>query len=198
MSFEDHEQVTDPRVLRALAHPVRQALLEALTREGPLTATQAAEIIGESPANCSFHLRTLAKYGFVEEAEGGQGRQRPWRRKSRPMNITEDGPTPESQIAATELIGILTERGATRLRTWHATSDSYPKQWRDAALENYTNIELTVDELRELGEQLSAVLRRYVDWSRNGDRPADAVPIHIQVNAFPLRPPRETPAGDAG
>ena len=45
-----------------------------------MTATQAGEALGESPANVSFHLRTLAKYGFVEEAPGGTGRQRPWRR----------------------------------------------------------------------------------------------------------------------
>ena len=36
-------------------------------------------MLGESPANCAFHLRTLAKYGFVEEAGGGRGRERPWR-----------------------------------------------------------------------------------------------------------------------
>ena len=54
--------------MRALAHPVRVALLELLGRDGPMTATQAGEALGESPANASFHLRTLAKYGFVEEA----------------------------------------------------------------------------------------------------------------------------------
>ena len=55
----------DPLAMRALAHPVRIRLLEELTFRGPLTATQAAHYIGESPSSCSFHLRTLAKYGFV-------------------------------------------------------------------------------------------------------------------------------------
>ena len=71
--------LTDPKAIRALAHPVRMALLEALGHAGTLTATQASEMLGESPANCAFHLRTLAKYGFVEEAGGGRGRERPWR-----------------------------------------------------------------------------------------------------------------------
>ena len=71
--------LTDPKAIRALAHPVRWALLEALGQAGTLTATQASEMLGESPANCAFHLRTLAKYGFVEEAGGGRGRERPWR-----------------------------------------------------------------------------------------------------------------------
>src|SRR5918912_2452269 len=72
-------QLTDPRALRAVAHPTRLALVGLLRREGPLTATRAAEHLGESPASCSFHLRQLARYGLVEEAGGGHGRERPWR-----------------------------------------------------------------------------------------------------------------------
>src|ERR1700750_867185 len=72
-------RLTDPRALRAMAHPIRLSLIGVLRREGPLTATQAGELIGERPASCSFHLRQLAKYGLVEEAGGGKGRERPWR-----------------------------------------------------------------------------------------------------------------------
>jgi predicted ArsR family transcriptional regulator len=57
-----------------------RALLEALWHAGTLTATQAGEMLGETPANCAFHLRTLARYGLAEEAGGGKGRERPWRR----------------------------------------------------------------------------------------------------------------------
>src|SRR6516164_10072494 len=73
------KRMTDPRALRALAHPLRLSLLGMLRTEGPLTATQAGELLGESSASCSFHLRQLAKYGLVEETGGGQGRERPWR-----------------------------------------------------------------------------------------------------------------------
>src|SRR5262249_20638244 len=65
--------------MRAVAHRVRVALLEALGKYKLLTATEAAEVVDESPSTCSFHLRQLAKYGFIEEAGGGTGRQRPWR-----------------------------------------------------------------------------------------------------------------------
>lgn len=71
--------MNDLLALRALTHPVRQRLLRALSRAGRATATQLAGQIGESPANCSWHLRQLARYGFVTEAGGGAGRQRPWR-----------------------------------------------------------------------------------------------------------------------
>ena len=75
-------RLTDPRELRAVSHPVRLAILEHLTVEGPMTATALGTRIGESPANCSWHLRKLAEHGFVEEAPGGTGRQRPWRAAS--------------------------------------------------------------------------------------------------------------------
>src|SRR4051794_721707 len=71
-------RLTDPLALRAYAHPTRMALVGLLRRDGPQTATQAAAVIGESVASCSFHLRQLAKYGLVEEA-GARGREKPWR-----------------------------------------------------------------------------------------------------------------------
>src|SRR4029077_15021025 len=72
-------RLTDPRALRAYAHPVRMALMGLLRTEGPLTATRGAQLLGESSGTCSFHLRQLAKYGLVEEAGGGTGREKPWR-----------------------------------------------------------------------------------------------------------------------
>jgi DNA-binding transcriptional ArsR family regulator len=71
--------ITDARAMRALAHPLRVALLEAMRRDGEITASRAAELLGESPGNMSWHLQTLAKYGFVEETGEGRGRSRPWR-----------------------------------------------------------------------------------------------------------------------
>src|SRR5687767_497769 len=69
---------SDPERMRALAHPLRLALLQYLDDVGEATATQCARHTGESVANCSFHLRLLARYGFVEPAEQ-RGRERPWR-----------------------------------------------------------------------------------------------------------------------
>ena len=58
-----------------MAHPVRLRLLAELADLGQATATELAERTGESPANCSWHLRQLARYGFIEEAESGAGRR---------------------------------------------------------------------------------------------------------------------------
>ena len=45
LSTQRTVELTDPRALRALAHPVRLTLVSVLRREGPLTATQAGERI---------------------------------------------------------------------------------------------------------------------------------------------------------
>ncbi|MGH3444839.1 MAG: winged helix-turn-helix domain-containing protein, partial [Nocardioidaceae bacterium] len=58
-------RVQDAAALKALSHPLRVALLGALVTEGPMTATQAAALLDESPSNCSWHLRKLAEHGFV-------------------------------------------------------------------------------------------------------------------------------------
>src|SRR5215472_4220467 len=93
MSFKknkrDQLEVTDPRAMRALAHPVRLDILSALAK-GPKTATECAEAVGESPQSCSYHLRTLAKYGFVERAEATNGKERPWRKVKSGLNWSTD------------------------------------------------------------------------------------------------------------
>src|SRR5919204_837144 len=96
-------ELTDPRALRAVAHPVRLGLVGLLRREGPLTATRAAALLGESPASCSFHLRQLAKYGLVEEAGGGRGRERPWRATALFTGLPNATQSPEL-AAASELL----------------------------------------------------------------------------------------------
>jgi DNA-binding transcriptional ArsR family regulator len=181
--------ITDPRTLRALTHPSRLALLEVLDREGPLTATQAGELIGESPASCSFHLRTLAKYGFVEEAEGGRGRQRPWRRRHVVSEIKEEDLTAEGRIAAQALFDVLHEREQGRLRRWHVTRADYPAEWRAAAGDTQIVLHLTPAELEKLTEELDAALLRYV----GRDDPPGAVPVAVYVHAFPLQPPSDPP-----
>lgn len=73
-------QISDPKAIRALAHPLRLDLLELLTAIGPATAAHCGRVLQVPQANCSFHLRQLAKYGFVEDAgPGADRRERKWR-----------------------------------------------------------------------------------------------------------------------
>lgn len=177
-------------MLRALTHPIRLSLLEVLDQDGPLTATQAGELIGESPASCSFHLRTLAKYGFVEEAEGGRGRQRPWRIRRAVSEVEETELTAEGRLAAQALVDLLHEREQAWLRRWYSTRDSYPIEWRTASGDAHTTLHLTAAELSELSDLVTDATTRYL----NRDAPPGALPVAVSLHAFPLRPPADAPA----
>src|SRR5580700_9433859 len=82
-------KLTDPRMMRALAHPARIAIWTHLGLRGPATATECAAVAGLSPSACSYHLRTLARYGFVAEdrSSSADGRERPWRAKVIGLNV---------------------------------------------------------------------------------------------------------------
>jgi DNA-binding transcriptional ArsR family regulator len=187
----ERRRVASATELRALSHPTRLALLELLDAEGPLTATQAGERIGESPASCSFHLRTLARYGYVEEAEGGRGRQRPWRAAAVTQEIRTEDLGPEARIAADALTGLLRERDLQRLREWDATREQYPAPWRTGANEIRLSLHLTAAELATLRQAFEAALAPWVERESEGVRPDGAVPVSIAAHAVPLRPPTE-------
>lgn len=184
-------EVSDPRLLRALTHPVRIALIETLSLQGPMTATEAGELIGESPTTCSFHLRQLAKYGVVEEAGRGSGRARPWKMTSIGMRIGNRDGDAETELAAVALTGLLRERQLARYRTWCETRSTYPKRWRDAVGDSEYVFYLTVAELEALNKELTALLlpRFRERLSDPASRPAGAVPVELLVFSYPIAPP---------
>ncbi|HET6987330.1 MAG TPA: winged helix-turn-helix domain-containing protein, partial [Kribbella sp.] len=72
--------ITDPRAIRALAHPARQRIIDELYSGRVLTATECAELAGLTPSATSYHLRALERWGIVERADASaDGRERPWR-----------------------------------------------------------------------------------------------------------------------
>jgi len=183
-------EISDVRTLRALAHPVRVSLVEVLSLEGPMTATQAGELIGESPTTCSFHLRQLAKYGIVEEAGGGKGRERPWKMTSLGMTIptTDDA---ETELAAGAVSRLFRERQLARYQQWLESRAIYPKRWRKAAGESEHLFYVTAEELESLNEELMALLiPRFSDRRTDpAARPPGAVPVEMLIFAYPIAPP---------
>jgi DNA-binding transcriptional ArsR family regulator len=183
-------ELGDPQTMRALTHPVRLALLEALDLEGPLTATEAAELIGEPPNSCSFHFRQLAKYGFVEEAGPGPGRSRPWRLRTFLMHLSDEHEDTDTAVAARGLSRMLRERYFARLEEFYAERSEYPLAWREATGANQALLHLTPDELRSLEEQVMALLDGYRERNRDrAKRPAASLPIEVLIFAYPVRPP---------
>jgi DNA-binding transcriptional ArsR family regulator len=195
-------KVSDARTLRALTHPVRIALLEALMHGGAQTATEAGERIGESPTTCSFHLRQLARYGFVEEAGGGRGRARPWRLTGIGMSLAPASGDQEAQVASEATLRLYRERQLARYRTWMATRGSYPPGWRDAAGDSEYVFYLTSDELQQLNDELSEVLMRWFRLEGRLEdparRPPGSAPVEALVFSYPIALPDQAPGTDRG
>jgi Helix-turn-helix domain len=184
--------LTDPKAMRALAHPLRWALLEALAQAGTLTATQASEMLNESPANCAFHLRTLAKYGFVEEAGGGRGRERPWRRTYDTLSWGRNPDDPGATIAAEALDQVWIDRLLNRARRSLTSTASWPRDLDDALGTTSSRLYVTHAEARRLYAMISEAFGQLADdpeiaSRRNPDRrPADAIPVEFVLLGYPV------------
>jgi DNA-binding transcriptional ArsR family regulator len=184
--FGDFE-ITDPQALRALAHPVRLALLEALAHHGPLTATEAAERVGESPSNCSFHLRQLAKYGFVEEAEGGKGRRRPWRAKTLGTTFTDVHEDTETALAAGALGRVISDRLLARARAGLEQARLMPDEWRAVTGTNDMTLYVTPEEMRELDDKILAHLWEFRDRIADPEkRPDGSRALQFAAFIYPI------------
>ena len=172
----DIREVTDARSLRALTHPVRIALIEELVHGGAMTATELGERIGETPTTCSFHLRQLAKYGFVEEAGGGRGRSRPWRLTTHRHVVRPGRGDPEAQVASEAALRLFRERQLARYETWRRPGAVLSAGVARCGHDSEYLFYLTAGELAQLNAELHEVLMRWcrLDGAAGGRRPGPA------------------------
>jgi DNA-binding transcriptional ArsR family regulator len=157
-------RLTNPRELVALAHPVRIAIMELLSLEGPQTATELAARLGESPANCSWHLRKLAEFTFVEETGDGQGRRRPWRVTELGLSWDEEvSPTASDHQVSLSLSEMMLERNLDRLHAARVRTPDEAPEWRKAMGVNQSATWLTDEELAARNAEINAILMRDLD-----------------------------------
>jgi hypothetical protein len=193
-------ELTDPRMMRALAHQARIAIWTHLGMHGPATATECAQIAGLSPSACSYHLRTLARYGFVEEdpQSAADGRERPWRARLLAFNMN-DGPDapPATQVASRLLVENL-RAAAEEIRVRYlARRSEYPADWQAAAGEVFSVAHVTPDELDRMRSEVLEVMARYIRLEP-ASRPNGALPVRIMLDLFPWFGPEEVQAGEEG
>jgi DNA-binding transcriptional ArsR family regulator len=196
-------RVTDAAALKALAHPVRMALLGVLVTEGPMTASQAAALLDESPSNCSWHLRKLAEHGFVREARGGTGRNRPWQAVSEGLEWGEDvpgegGADPADRLAAEALTDMLVEREMQRLRAARAARDTEPEDWREATGLMQSQLWLTAEEAQQLKTELTELMSRHAERSGHPERRPEGVRLVSLVGWLVPSGPRRPEPRDEG
>ncbi|MGH3176276.1 MAG: ArsR/SmtB family transcription factor, partial [Streptosporangiaceae bacterium] len=166
----------NPRSIRALAHPARLAIIDALATGDELTATQCAELTGLSPSATAYHLKLLERYGLAETAPPRPDRrERPWRAPGRRIQVDLDTSTPAGASAAAAVAAAYFD--TTRAIAVEFTEDSpaEPEQWRDAAALNNVDLWLTAGEFQRVAEELGAVLGPY----RGRSRPAGSRRVRV-------------------
>lgn len=176
--------VTEPRALRAVAHPVRIELLALLRADGPLTASRCSERLGLTAKVCSYHLQILGKYGLIEETGTGKGRERPWRLAAGGvMYVHEPGRDDGAADASDQLARTLLARDARIVGEFIAGRHDLPLPWRNVSALLGDELRLTPGQLESLSGQLAAVLARYAQLSRQA--PAGAHQVHVALYAVP-------------
>ncbi len=180
-------RVSDPKVMRALAHPARIEIVDYLNNSGAVvTATECAGMVGLTPSATSYHLRELAKYGLVEQAPSrGDGRERVWRGAGAGLRIEGDLSEPEAREAERALVDAYLTRDFNRARGWARRQGDEPSEWRDASVLVSTKLLVTVEELTELSEQIQALIGPYRMRDRQGSAPDGARQVVAHWSAFP-------------
>ena len=186
-------ELTDPKMMRALAHQARIAIWTHLGLNGPATATECAEIAGLSPSACSYHLRTLARYGFVEEdrASAADGRERPWRARLLAFNLSEGPGVPAAtQVASRLLVENMRAAAEENRARYVARQSEYPADWQAASGELFSVAHVTPRELQRMREEVLEVMAPYVRLDP-ASRPAGTRAVRIMLDLFPWFGPEE-------
>lgn len=178
-------------------HPVREALLELIRRDGVVTATDAARELGGSTGLYSFHLRQLARHGVIEEAPAPRGRIRPWR-LTVPTGPGSPDPPTAGAVSDVELSAVARGLEDESYRRWLEQRDAAPGRWRrDEAFSQVVYV--TPDEMAGMAEVIRALIAQYrYRESRPAARPPEAAPVAVVARLFPLLEPGAGGGGRLG
>jgi DNA-binding transcriptional ArsR family regulator len=177
----------DPRSLRGLAHPLRIQLLRALRHNGPATASQLAERLGESSGATSYHLRQLAAHGFVEDDPSrGKGRERWWKAAQQGTSVDASlyrDADPEVRGAMEVYLHEIATIHTQELNTWLGTRHDWDAAWAGASDMSDFTLCLPPERLQELNARIHTLIDEY-HQSSDTDAPG-AARVRMHLHAFP-------------
>lgn len=180
----------DPQALRALAHPLRWRLLELLDSETTATATRCAELLRESEASCSYHLRMLAKYGYIERCPAEGARTKPWRLASRKQNLLPGSTDPEVRLASEAATEVFLDRETARLKERLHRQRLETETWRQATRIQGVTTWLTADEFKEVFGRMEEIALQHLDRDQRPERrPKDSREVRLFFTASAAPPP---------
>jgi DNA-binding transcriptional ArsR family regulator len=183
--------VTDVESLRAIAHPIRSKMLAMLRYEGPATASELGRRLGESSGSTSYHLRQLARYGFVEEdPEQPNRRDKRWRAASRvthwsraEMSTDPEGREVSDALERRQVLGAM-----EAFQRWLAARDDLHPAWAEGASLFDDLLRLTPSQAIRLDNELMAVFARYrTDPPPPDDADEPVAHVRIYLQALPFK-----------
>jgi DNA-binding transcriptional ArsR family regulator len=191
MTQRQIRQITDSRVLAAMAHPLRRRLMDILRVDGPATASMLAERTGQAVGNVSHHLRTLAAGGLVEEAPelARDRRERWWRLVSvgtrwSSRDFGGDTAAEAIELAAASL-GLDRQLGFVHAFATAAVEER--EWWDDGPYSTDSWLRMTPAELRDFAAEVIALHRK---WSEREipDDGQERRPVFAFARAVPATP----------
>ena len=177
--------LTDASAVRALAHPARLVVIDALYAGQVLTATECAALAGITPSAMSYHLRALEKYGLVRRAEArGDARERPWVRAGDTLSVSLRGSGAGSSLAAAELLveNQLQIEMQRLLAAMRAEAEEDPGHaWAGTTTYARDQLLMTPDEARALRAAVEELFAEYGWEKRQADPPRDAAVFSASI-----------------
>jgi DNA-binding transcriptional ArsR family regulator len=189
-----------PEQLRALTHPIRLRLLGLLRLEGSQTATDLSRTTGLSTGSTSYHLRMLAKYGFIEQDQKlSIGKKLFWRSVNT-ATVTntpqQDDPDAESKLDA--MYGFQQMVAAEYSRQILSASEQWqtlPLEWQNASTLSDFPIRVTANEAQEIMHRVAAILLKEMhdhplhsnDSDEASESDTDTQAFSIQLLGFPVK-----------
>ena len=180
--------LSDPRAIRALAHPARLAIIEALLPGDELTATECASLTGLSPSATSYHLKALERWGLVEAGRPrADGRDRPWKAKGRSIEVSSQVPM-STVLAEVAALGAFLDRNRVLTAEFLEHQADEPPEWRDAVELANGDYWLTAAELTKVSRALRSVLKPY-EQRRADSRPDKSRRVRVMRLIVPRTEP---------
>ena len=189
MSAVERKTINSLEAMKALGHPARIAILSFLLSGGPKTATECSEQTDESPSACSYHLRELERFGFVERAdESEDGRTRPWQATASGFSVGDnwDDESMPARVARQAITRAELDENRRLVMRFFEDEESIDMSWKSASDFHTYELVVTPDELKRLNAKVAELLRPFRPAERN-DVPEGAGSVHVVYQAFPRR-----------
>lgn len=183
--MKETKRVSGVEEIKAVTHPLRLKMLGSLREHGPANATELARRFGTDTGSTSYHLRKLAEFGFVTEADdpSGHPRARRWQavHRTTSWNNIDFAETAEGR----EVSGLMRRRQVEHLmqavERFEPRLTSLPPEWIEACRMSDSLVRLTAASLTELCEQFESTLEALA--ARDAGN-SEARPVAVFIAGF--------------